>query len=330
MENKITVIIEEFEFNGRYETQNYVECGLAINFNELNCKFNLVFDNKSLSEILSEIERYFSGEITKNTETVYYIPWMLGDFVIYPITFAIDVEKNKWLFRYKKSQNNEFFDFVYAMSEDDLRSVYDQIKKQYDDIDWNSNGKLDLYTFNLIKKEFEWCYSAKNLEADLNNLCLSKEIRAIYVSAMNYREPLTVRKNFVNYYVGSEIIIEFDDIILDLLIHAQGLYQWRYFEKKDIEIIGPKVKLISNGDMEFCNIHNVYNAFNFEYLNSAINSICVDITDCYPWEANSFDESKLSDSIELPENLHFNLVNGNTLSLLGWDDDFVIKIDKSN
>lgn len=53
----------------------------------------------------------------------------------------------------------------------------------------------------------------------------------------------------------------------------------------------------------------------------------VDITIYWPWAARGFDKSKLGDPIELPENLHLELENGNRLSFPGRDDDFVIKIE---
>lgn len=327
MSDRITVKIETFEFETRYASQDYMKCGLTIKFEDECREFKIEFDNKSLGEILSEVEEYFNGEITENTETVYYVPWVIGNYVIYQITFAIDVEKKKWLFRYKNSQNNPEFDYVYEMNEDDVRSMYDQIKKQYDAIEWESLGKSELYTFDLPDKEFEWCYSAKAFEAGFGEIVHNKEIQAIYVSGANYQGPLSVNENFVNYYLGSEIIIEFDDVLIDLLIHALGLYQWRYFDKKDVRIAGPRLDFIEDGNKEFCKIAVVYNAFELEYLNSKIEAISVDVTTYWPWDARSFDESKLGDPIELPANLHLELENGNRLSFLGWDDDFVIKIE---
>ena len=49
-------------------------------------------------------------------------------------------------------------------------------------------------------------------------------------------------------------------------------------------------------------------------------------TDCLPWDANGFDESKLGDPIELSKEKYFNLKNVNTLSFVGCDNDFAIRI----
>lgn len=330
MSNRITVKIVTFDFEIRYTSQDYVKCGLDIKFNEADREFKIEFDNKSLREFLSEAEEYFNGRTPPNSEMVYYVPWVAGNHVVYPISFKTDVENKKWFFRHKNSQNDSDFDFVWEMSEDDVRSMYDQVHKQYNAIVWDSLGKAELYTFDLPEKEFEWCYSAKTFEAVFGDITCNKEIRAVYVSATNYQCPLRVKENFVNYYIGAEIVIEFDDILVDLLIYAQGLYKWRYFDKKDIRIVGPRLDFIADGNKEFCKIDNVYNAFELEYLNSKIEAVSVDVTTYWPWAARGFDMSKLGEPIELPENLHLELKNGNRLSFLGWDDDFVIKIEAWN
>ena len=116
------------------------------------------------------------------------------------------------------------------MSEDDLRSMYDQIKKQYDSIDWNSLGKSELYTFNLSEKEFEWCYSARALQQDIESLVVGQQIKSIYVSAANYLDPLHERENYVNYLdTCSQTIIVLDNVIIELWIYGHGLFSWRYF-----------------------------------------------------------------------------------------------------
>lgn len=327
MSDRITVKIETFEFETRSASEDYVKCGLEIKFEKADREFAILFDNGSLREILSEMEKYFSGKITRNTDTVYYIPWIAGNYVVYPISFKIDVENKRWIFQYKESQNDLDFDFVREMSEDDVRSMYDQINKQYSSIAWDSLGKAELYTFELPEREFEWCYSARAFGAAFGDIVRNKMIRALYVSATNYQSPLRIRENFVNYYVGSEVVIEFDDALVDLLIHAQGLYQWRFFDKNEVCILGPRLGFVENGDEEFCRIANVYNAFDLEYLNSKIKSVSVEATNYWPWSARGFDKSKLGEPIELPENLHIELENGNRLSFLGWDDDFVIKIE---
>ena len=141
----------------------------------------------------------------------------------------------------------------------------------------------------------------------------------------NYADPLRVTENYVNYYLGSELIIQFDDVLLDLLIFAEGLFKWRWFNNNEYTISGPTIKFIDDGDEEFCDIGNAYGAFKTNYKVSILN-INVENTEYWPWRANGFDKSKLGDPIELPKTILFELSNNYTLSLHGWDDDFAIKL----
>ena len=330
MSRSFQIKIEPYEYYNKYDSQDYVLCGIRFNFSEdeKQC-FRSECSNKCLYEILSAINDYFNGKIEKDTELYYEVPWIIGG-VDYPFSFKINVEKKQWIFRYKKQTNAAEFDFEYPMDESELRDMYDQIENQYAETDWFSLGKSQLYTFGLPQKEFRWCYSAKTFNEALNNLCNGKRIESIYVSATNYADPLNVRENCVNYYIGSEIFIQLEDVILNLLIFACGLFKWRSFENSEITISGPRIDFIQDGDKEFCKLDDVYRAFKLEYCNAKIENVTVNDTDCWPWDANGFDESQLGDPIELPEEVFFKLDNGNMLSFVGLDDDFAIRIKGVN
>ena len=329
MTKSFQIRIEPFEFYNKYESQDYVLCGIKfVFFDDEEHVFRSECSNKCLSKIMSEINDYFDGKMEKDAELFYEVPWIMGG-VDYPFSFKINIEKKQWVFRYKKQINAAEFDFEYPMDESTVCDMYGQIKNQYAEIDWSLLGKTQLYTFDLPQKEFKWCYSAKTFNEALNELCKGRKIEAIYVSATNYSDPLRVSENYVNYYVGSEIFIQMEGVLLNLLIFAYGLFKWRSFDNSEITVTGPRLDFIQDGDEEFCKIDDVYRAFKLEYRNSKIENVTVNDTDIWPWSANGFDKSKLGEVIELPEEILFNLENGNILSLVGFDDDFAIRIKKS-
>ena len=330
MSDRITVKITPLQYYNKYASSDYILCGIDfdINCNGSNYHFCSESSNNCIKEFLSEIEDYLSGKLSPDTELCYYVPWIMGNHCVYPYSFKIN-SLDSWSFRYKRNQNDAEFDFECDISKDDVLSLQAQIKEQFSKIDWDSLGQTPLYTFDFPDKEFEWCYSAKAFCKSLNNLCLGKSIKTIYVSATNYADPLRVEENYVNYYVGSELIIQFDDILLDLLIFAGGLFKWRWFDSNEYTMSGPTLKFIDDGDEEFCDIGNVYGAFKADYT-TKISAISVNDTEYWPWSAKGFDKSKLGDPIELPETILFELSNNYTLSLHGWDDDFAIKLLPSN
>ena len=321
------ITIEPFKDYCKYASQDIVLCGISFNFldDEKHC-FHSECSNKCLLEILSAIDDYFNGKIGRNTELYYDVPYVVGEAIYYPFSFKINVKEKQWIFRYGNRTNSSNFEFVFEMDERDIRSMRSQIESEYSKIDWQSLGKAELYIFDLPSKSFEWCYSAKVFNNLLSELCVGKKIKSIFVSATNYSGPLKVSENFVNYYIGSEIFIQLEGVLLNILIFASGLFKWRVFDNSEASIIGPRFDFIQDGDKEFCNIKDVYNAFKLDYQNSKIKEVAIQDTDYWPWSARGFDESQLTDPIELPEEIFFKLENGNTLSFAGWDDDFVIKI----
>ena len=90
-------------------------------------------------------------------------------------------------------------------------------------------------------------------------------------------------ENYVNYYVGSEIFIQLEGVLLNLLIFACGLFKWRSFDNSEITVTGPRLDFFQNGDEEFCKIDDVYRAFKLGYRNAKIANVTVNDTDCWPW-----------------------------------------------
>lgn len=326
MEKKFEIKIEPFKFYGRHASQDFVLCGIGFDFfGEEAHSFRSVCNDRCLSEIISKIDAYFGGRVRRSAELYFADPLVIGGVVRYPFSFRIEPRKKRWIFRYSRNGSSDKFDFEYPMSEDDVRHMRDVIENQYSEIDWQSLGKSHLYMFGLPNREFEWCYSARAFEESLNGLCRGRSISSVYVSALNYADPLRVEKNLVNYFIGSEIFIQLDGVLLNLLIFASGLFKWRVFDDSEVSV-RDRIDFIQDGDNEFCKIHDVYNAFQLEYRDSIIDQVTVGDTDDWPWFATGFDKSMLGDPIELPEEIFFRLENGNTLSFVGWDDDFAIRI----
>ncbi len=328
MNNKFKIKLKPFPYYCKYALTSYTLC--EINFEIINNGRSFKFENectdKILLQILNELKYFSSKNSVKGKKISFSIPWICGGHEIYPYSFKISESGEKMIFYYNFKENGQNKVLTYSFDKKEAIQISNAVFEQIHSIDWNSLGKTELYTFNFIEKEFEWCYSAKTLEKELFDLCKENKITNIFVSATNYEDPLTVKNNYVNYYTGSEIIIQFENFILDLLVFAEGLFKKRIFGKNEYPLINKTIDFINNGEEEFCNIGNVYNNFKLEYRNSSINGIRVNSTEFWPWKAKEFDESKLGEEVELPESVDFIFENGNTLSIYGYDDDFAIKI----
>ena len=283
-------------------------------------QFSCECSDRILERILSAADDYLSGT-TEEKRLSFPIPYIWGDDCLYPYSFRMKDDGSGWTFCYKdrKSGNDLFF----PMTVDDVASLGDQIRLQQRSMDWDSIGKVLQYRFDLPGIEYECCYSAGALQKTLNRLCVGKMIRKMYVSTLNYAEPLGAEQNYVNYYLGPQLLILFDGLLLDLLIHGEGLFEYRYFEEREIRGISEKFDFRDEDENQFCDIGEYFDADGFS---SEVGLVQVDEThyfSCYPAE---FDETRLAESLELPEFVHFMMKDRKVLTLQGLEDDFVVEL----
>lgn len=332
MQNAISVKLKPYEFYTRYEGSELAQCGIEFFLyqNGKTYPFRSATSDTCIKEMLEYIDDYLCGRMTESRELFFFIPWIMGDFVIFPYSFRVDIENDTWEFRYKSSQNYKDFEYVQTLTHGDIMTLREQLSDEYARVDWKTLGKRPLYRFGFANRNPQWSYSATELCNILSGICKEKSIKDIYVGASNYANPLDVRKNYVNYYLGSEIIIQLDAGILELDIYGEGLFRWQLFDIPQYKIFDPYINFISDKNEEFCRIDTVYDSFTGEYRNSKIKKVTVDVTSDISYSARGFDENKLGDPVEVAESVHLHLANGFTLSFLGYDDDFAIELSTEN
>jgi hypothetical protein len=331
-EFEIKIEPNKYCYVNEYDSTIYNSCYLHIYFPEEDLHCTCGANDKVIIEILETLEDYFHGRIDSDITIYLAAPWNMGKGIIKPYAFEIDGLRCLWSFTFEtpcKLDDGRYIDVI-DLSHEQLLSMYDQLTAQFNSFDWREIGKISLYRFSTPDKEFEWCYSARALQQDIESLAVGQQIKSIYVSAANYLDPLHERENYVNYLdTCSQTIIVLDDIMIELWIYGHGLFSWRYFRINEVNIEGPITDFIRNSNKDFCDMGNVHTMFNLEYKGSAIVGVNVDATECLPWSFTTFDKSKIGDPIEIPEQINLIFSNGNILSFRGLDADFVIKIKKS-
>lgn len=318
MNNKLTVQIHPITQYLKSTRCDYTLCRIEFDFNYYGPveHFEAECNDLCLQKMIADLDTFLSGEKGQD-EFCYEIPWMIGEYCTYRYSFK-RVSENGLSFVFKLNKDMEF---KCDLTKEEVLSLRNQLQQELEKADWDSFGKASLYTFSLPEKPFAWCYSAKELCKQLKSLCSGKRIRGLYVSAHNYSDPVQVHENWVNYYLGSEVIIQLDDVLLDFLIYAEGLVKWRSFSAAEYTLNGPTLKWVDDLDEEFCKVGNAWGVFTLDYTDIPIQDVRVTETLYFPWRAKSFDESKKE---TLPQTIDFSLANGQQLSLQGMDDDFVI------
>ncbi len=335
MDNNVIVKIENIKhcFVNEYDPSIYLSCIIHLYFpNRKIDHFSFGANDQVLLKTISTLNDLFNNKITEDTEISFFAPWHMGKLIIYPCSLYLNIHENTWQFRYKIDHRSKEFDYIYTLNNNQIKSILEQLKEIHGTNDWATVGKINLYTFVFPEKDFQWCYSAKKLRDEIQELSHGKEIKAVYVSSGNYVDPLTEKENFVNYlHNSSEIIIVLDDVVIEFIIYSQGMFMSRYFNEDEVQIIGPQFDYIRNRDKEFCDLSNLHGSFKLEYRNSPIKCVEVKKINCRHGPSRiGFDYSKVGNPVELPDSVRFILKNGNTIFFAGWDDDFTIGILKHN
>ena len=180
----------------------------------------------------------------------------------------------------------------------------------------------EYYRFSMPEKPFEWCYSAKQLEAQLNGMLSGDRLKAIYVTGYDCLNSLTVKENCWDSY-ELPVRLEFDKTFADIRAHAEGLFEIRLFDSKEVgreHFFGePK------DDDAFCDIRDVFHP---DPAGTVVKQVRVEATDDWMYNAKGFDKSKVSDPVELPAKIRFILDNGYRLTIIGCEDDYLIKMEE--
>lgn len=335
MTNKFEVHIDKHPHYVKFKNSDYY---LAI------IQFDIVqdgipFDNgyrgryecsdKGLKKLLGALNSFLAGKATKNGCISFEIPYVIGGFVRYQYYFDAVTEENLedsyWMFRITPNFSAEIrqVEYEYRLDYEQLKALRNSLASQINRFDWENCGKTEYFRFELPERSYEWCYSAKGLEDRLNRTFTGDRLSTIYVSGLNYADPLRVEDNFVNYYLGSQVYLEFENKHADILACAQGLFKLRVFDNSEVKMIRFFDQMEDPDDV-LCDTGDV---FSISYSGCLLQKVRVESTEYWPWAPAKFDKSKLSDPVELPSSLHFDLDNHKTLTIAGWDDDFIIGME---
>ena len=320
-----TVTLSRLTAYVRHEGCSFILCGIDFHSKQSgDCRFRAECDKRTLEKLLGALDAYLAGEITSETSLVFVDPQIAGGCEKYSYSFRILPKEKLWIFRIRRS-NAEYSCKLYA---NNVLSLRNQLRQQYDSMDWDSVGKAEIYNFTFPEKACRWAYSAKELEETLQKLCVGETIEAVYVGATNYGNPLSLHENYVNYYVGNQILLQMKNILLDLRVCAEGLVQWRAFSAAEYKV-RKEVRLQKDG-ADLCKLGDAYGAFDIDYTQQPIGKVTVTATDCWPWDPRDFEGSKVGEPVELPDAIRFHLSDGHVFSLWGQDDDFVIWLKKED
>lgn len=196
-----------------------------------------------------------------------------------------------------------------------------------------SFGRMEYSTIKIDETEPLWCYSAKELQCVLNDLCRDHTLKTVYVDLRGYVESLRNDENFIDLsHLGGPIVLLFDTLAIELFIHADGMVQYRVCQLHNIKISSANDYIPENiGFIGGNHYRDLKDQFELRFEEQRVESVSVDSIDCYPFDLSDFDKEKAEAAQEindLPSAIHLKLQNGVDFTLYGEIEYYSIKLKK--
>lgn len=273
----------------------------------------------AIESIVEHIDRTLNDEFTEKTDLKF------NEY--YPLRFEIygndDHESDYWNLICETTggwKNSGKSSFSIGLNRDDLAGIREMIVEEMEKTDWDSCGKTNVMKIQFPDIPYKECYSAKELEAEMSKLCNNQKLLGVMVSAENFMYMnRNAESSYRRFDMGGGVTVTFENFVVDFIIHAEGLFKYRTIPLTDVKYFGSVYEKIpfDNADC-YCEIDKRY--FEKEFTEETVVSCETRATESAPF--NNPDKSLLSDPPELPERVIFNLSNGNSLQLIGDDNEY--------
>ena len=306
----------------RFEYEKDPFCGISIATSDMTTSFTfdrLGLHKSHLKRIIAEIDNTLAGKHNEDLHLQFADPRIAGGDLFSPISFVIHPgqthEEDYWEFQYKSNggyHNSGKTQYSVCLCTDDLKNFKDDLQSQIDNFNWEEHGKIEYYEIRLPEHEPETVYSAEELCADLSGFLAGKTLKKIFVSLRGFIDSSQRTENSLDFsYMGGEILLLFDDLAVELYIHAQGMIQYHVYEDIDPNVFVKKRGFAPedtySNDSYFCDIAPL---LALKYENSRVKTVEVFPTDTWPFSQSWFDEAKAEASGHLPNLIKLSMSNG--------------------
>lgn len=188
------------------------------------------------------------------------------------------------------------------------------------------NKKYHYHRFARMSEDWHWCYSARDLQKQLDQLVKGLVLKNMYISFESYmRGKCHHRSHFNLAFVGGYVLLIFDKLAIEFAIHVEGMVKYHFFSPEEIH-------LEEVYDTEPDEYHPVYEnvvelqpCFDAEYAEKTVIKSEVRSTDMWGMHLNGFDTeraARAADAKDLPERICFLLANGVQVQLICDDLEY--------
>ena len=196
--------------------------------------------------------------------------------------------------------------------------------------------KVEFYTIKIdSSKKLEWVYSAINFEKVLLEEFKEQKLNRLFVSLYGYLD--SSKRSDVCWdfsYMGGSLLAIFDQSVLELVIHTEGMIEYRIFPIYELKYLVngridyPPLDTGLKGDSHY---YDLGKEINGKYFGVPVETIEIGTTNAYPFDLSGFDENLAQEAEkrgDLPTGVKLEFENNVKLELLGDAIEyFYVKIE---
>ena len=160
-----------------------------------------------------------------------------------------------------------------------------------------------------------WVYSAAAFEETLSKRCEGECIKRMLVSLYGWLDAREKREGFFDFsYYGGTLLFLLESTALELIIHTQGIMRYRFIPLCEVEVSERAVWERSRNEAWYTPdaFRDVGEDIGLYRVDTRINGVNVERTDCYPFSISGFDESRAEEAEarnDLPSSVILHLVD---------------------
>lgn len=189
------------------------------------------------------------------------------------------------------------------------------------------NEKYHYHRFINLSGDWHWCYSARTLQKELNQLAKGLVLKKMYISFNEYMDGKCYgRCHFNLAFEGGYVLLIFDKLAIEFCIHVEGQINYHFFSPEEINIEEIYGNAPYRYDSVYTNIVELQPFFDAVYTEKRVTEVKVLHTNnMWAFRFSSFDmerANKAAEANDLPERICFLLDNGVQVHLIGDDMEY--------
>jgi hypothetical protein len=202
------------------------------------------------------------------------------------------------------------------------------------DFQTTHNEKYHYHRFLHVLGGWQWCYSARDFQKQLNQRVKDLVLEKLYISFDEYIDGKCYdRSHFDLAFEGGYVLLVFNKLAVKFAIHVEGMVEYGFFSPEEINIEEIYDYEPDRYDQVYTNVVELQDCFDAEYAGKRVIKAEVRHTNMWGFRLEGFNKEQANRAAaanDLPERICFYLANGVIVQLICDDlEYFHIVVEKS-